>query len=126
MENITLAGTDNYPAVDFSFSENRFKLSGESFMEDVTSFYGELIAKLEEHFADQTSSEIVFVFDLEYFNSSSSRVVFKLFELLDQTADNGNQVVIEWHFDDEDIGEEGEMLAEDIEHAEFKLVEKEG
>ncbi|SCA55323.1 conserved hypothetical protein [Candidatus Terasakiella magnetica] len=125
MENIKLAGTENYPAVDFKFSENTFKLSGESFMEDVTCFYGELIGKLEEHLAEQKSSEIVFIFDLEYFNSSSSRVIFNLFELLDQTTTNDNKVIIEWHFDDEDLGEEGEMLAEDIKHAEFKLIEKE-
>ncbi len=124
MENIKRAGTENYPAVEFIFTDNQFKLSGESFMEDVSTFYGELIAKLEGHFAQASDQDITFVFDLEYFNSSSSRVVFNLFALLDKTAANGNKVLIEWQFDDEDIGEEGEMLAEDIEHATFKLVEK--
>lgn len=124
MDNIILKETENSPAVDFNFSQNQFKLSGESFMEDVNDFYGEIFGSLKNHLSEMSGKDVLFIFDLSYFNSSSTRVIFNLLEALDQAAKNGNKVVIEWHFDDEDIGEEGEVLAEDLKHAEFKILEK--
>ena len=47
----------------------------------------------------------------------------KLFELLDETADQGRQVNIEWYYQEEDdtMEEFGEDYSEDIEHASFSM-----
>jgi len=124
LENIKIEGGENTPEIDFDFQTNIYKVSGMSYMEDVRAFYDATLEKLELHLSELKDQDVKFLFDLSYFNSSSSRVVFCLFETLDKTAMAGNDVSIEWHFDDEDIAEEGEELAEDIEKAEFILVEK--
>ncbi len=124
LEDLKIAAGDNTPAVEFLFNDNIFKLSGMSYMEDVRSFYDDMMEKLNTHFESLENGKVKFIFDLDYFNSSSSRVIFTLFERLDAVAEAGNTVAIEWHFDDEDIGEEGEELAEDLENAEFQLIEK--
>jgi hypothetical protein len=125
LENIKIEASESTPAINFSFADNLFVMSGMSYMEDTGSFFGELMEKLRSYFDALENAEVKFIFDLAYFNSSSSRVIFNLFELLDETAEKGNKIVVEWHFDDEDIGEEGEELAEDLEHVTFELVEKE-
>lgn len=125
LENIVIEGSENSPAVDMNFEENVFKISGMSYMEDVASFYDRPLKALNEHLSSEDNSKVKFIFDLSYFNSSSSRVVFGLFEMLDEAANVGNEVSIDWYFDDEDIAEEGEMLAEDLEKATFNLIEKE-
>jgi len=124
LEPVKIEKETNSPEVDFDFSANIFRISGMSYMEDAVEFYRDLISQLETHFAELSDAKISFIFDMAYFNSSSSRIVFSLLELLDKTAGAGNEVSIEWHFDDEDIGEEGEILGEDLENAKFKLVEK--
>ena len=76
-----------------------------------------------QEYSDLGSSEtITFVFKLIYFNSSSARVLMKLFELLDEIAEERN-VEIEWHYHEEDdtMEEFGEEFAEDMENASFQL-----
>jgi len=123
MDNIKIAATDRSPEVDFNFAENTFILRGESYPEDVNEFFGPIIEKLESFLEDQKSSDIKFIFEFIYFNSSTAKILMGLFELMDETADNGNKVVVEWHYDEEDdnMEELGEEFGEDLEKATFVL-----
>jgi hemerythrin-like metal-binding protein len=122
MENIYIKAEERLPEVSFDFSKNLFSLSGESYPEDFHSFYSPLLAALRKHLKSQGGAEIVFDFWLVYFNSSSSKVLTQLFDLLDQTAKQ-NQVTINWHHDEDDetIEELGEEFGEDLEKATFNL-----
>ena len=124
MENIFVGATERSPEINFDFGQNRFVLRGESYPEDVTAFFGDPIYKLEEHFASLSGAEIEFEFELVYFNSSSAKVLMGLFDTLDETARNGNQVLIHWRYDEDDdnMEELGEEFAEDLENAIFKMV----
>lgn len=124
MENIVIAAGETTPSLNFDFAQSEFKISGMSYMEDVGEFYNLSIEILKGHLENLQEAKIKFIFDLDYFNSSSARIIFNLFELLDSASEAGNEVAIEWHFDDEDIGEEGEELAEDLESAKFHLIKK--
>ena len=123
MENIKIAATDRSPEVDFDFSSNTFMLRGESYPEDVNEFFGPIIEKLESHLEALSASEVTFIFEFIYFNSSTAKILMSLFELLDETAENDNKVVVEWRFDEEDdnMEELGEEFGEDLETAEFVL-----
>jgi len=123
LEPIKIEGRENSPEIDFDFSANSFKISGMSYMEDAAGFYENIIEQLKTYLAGANGETITFTFEMSYFNSSSSRVIFGLLGLLDRAAGSGNDVSIEWLFDDEDIGEEGELLSDDLENASFKLVE---
>ncbi len=123
MENINLAGSDNSPEVVFDFANNTFALRGMSYMEDTSGFYDTIIEALNGHLDNLSGTEVRFEFALTYFNSSSSRIIFRLFDKLDEIAESGNPTTIFWfHEDDEDILEQGEEFAEDLSHATFTLV----
>lgn len=123
MANIKIDGSGRSPEIDFNFDNNTYLVKGESFPEDITAFYGEIIGKLEEHFGGLNGSTVQFTFELIYFNSSTAKVLMELFDLLDETANNGNDVTVTWiHEEDDDNMEEmGVDFGEDLEHAKFEL-----
>ena len=58
---------------------------------------------------------------LAYFNSSSTKMLFTLFDALDQAAQAGNRVELHWYYDaeDETIQEFGEELRLDFQTLTF-------
>ena len=66
-----------------------------------------------------------FLLHLTYFNSSSSKVLLDIFDLLDEAGENGNKIVIHWLYDkgNETLQEYGEEFQEDFENVEFLLEE---
>lgn len=123
MDTIQIETTERAPGVDFNFDANTFSLSGESYPEDVTTFYGPLIEKLEQHLEDLSGATVTFTFSLIYFNSSTAKVLMGLFDTLDEAADAGNTVQINWEHeeDDDNMEELGQEFAEDLEHATFSM-----
>jgi len=124
MDNIIIDATERSPGIDFKFDSNSFVIKGESYPEDVNEFYGSLIESLEAHFEGLEGAEVDFQFELIYFNSSTAKILMGLFDLLDETAEKGNQVRVSWRHDEDDdnMEELGEEYGEDLEHAEFELV----
>jgi hypothetical protein len=122
-ENIKIDGAERSPEIDFDFEANTFHLKGESYPEDITAFYGQVIDTLEEHLAGLKGATVRFTFELIYFNSSTAKVLMGLFDSLDETAGNGNDVTVIWvhESDDDNMEEMGEEFGEDLEHAKFEL-----
>lgn len=123
MENIKIEGSERSPEIDFDFVANSYLVKGESYPEDIAAFYGEFIGNLEEHFSALQDATVQFTFELIYFNSSTAKVLMGLFEILDETARNGNDVTVTWIYeeDDDNMEEMGEEFGEDLEHVSFKL-----
>jgi len=123
MENIKIEATERSPEIDFDFSADVFAIKGESYPEDVTAFYGDVISKLESHLGALDGGSVEFNFELIYFNSSTAKVLMGLFDLLEETAEGGVDVNINWLFDEEDdtMEELGGEFAEDLEHAQFNM-----
>ena len=123
MDNINIEAGERSPEIDFDFSANTYLLKGESYPEDISAFYGDIINALETHLESLDGAEISFTFELIYFNSSTAKVIMGLFETLDETADNGNKVHVTWihEVDDDNMEEMGEEFGEDLEHATFEL-----
>jgi len=123
MGNIKIDATDRSPEIDFDFGANTFVIKGESYPEDVSTFYGPVVNQLEEHLSDLEDGSVKFNFELIYFNSSSAKVLMGIFDALDECASNGNDVQVTWYYDAEDdtMQELGEEFAEDLENAKFEL-----
>ena len=121
MSNIELEATERTPKVVFDFTEGKFLISGESYPEDVSQFYGPLMESLEAYFSALKDSEVTFTFAFVYFNSSTAKIVMGLFDLLDDAAASGNNVTVTWEYEEEDdnMEELGEEFGEDLEHASF-------
>lgn len=74
MENIQILRTENSPEIDFNFKENKFLITGMSYLEDARDFFDPLSDKIEKHFNENEIKEAEFVFELAYFNSSSAKI----------------------------------------------------
>lgn len=123
MDNIKIERTERSPEIDFDFGNNVFSLRGESYPEDVPAFFGPHIGALENHLDGMSEGAVEFNFEMIYFNSTSAKVVMKLFDTLEETAEKGVAVTVNWYFDEDDdnMEELGEEFGEDLEAASFNL-----
>ncbi len=128
METIQIQGTDRTPGILFDFDNHAFSLSGESYPEDVAEFYGTLIQQLTDYLGHLQGAALHFDFRLVYFNSSTAKVIMRLFEALEQAAQRGNRVVVNWYHeeDDDNMREMGEEFSEDLKTAQFNLLSQSG
>ncbi len=112
MEDIIVQGSHKdyfIPTVNFNAQTGICEISGESFLEDTVEFYKPLIQWLEEY-TEEVKKPIAFIIKLTYFNTSTSRSILDLLNVLKDYEDNGGEVVINWHYDENDID-----MEEDIE-----------
>lgn len=125
MDKIEITAKDRTPAVVFDFAAGRFSFKGESYPEDITSFYGPLHQGLQEFLGAPFDGEIFFDMEFSYFNSSSAKVLMNIFQLLEEAAADGKKIVVNWHYhaDDDTMQEFGEDFASDMEHISFNLCE---
>jgi hypothetical protein len=92
------------PEVILDKENNTFEISGNSLPEDVLGFYMPVIKWLEEYIK-QPNPSTKFVLKLNYFNSSSFKVLLDIFTMLDKLLTKGFKIEVEWHYleMDEDI-----------------------
>ncbi len=112
--------TDITPEIILSPDENKFIISGNSAPEDVRELYypvlewmKEFVSWVRQNKPYSDKKPLLFKLDLEYFNSSSAKFLFDIFSHLKEMTNEGVPIVIEWHYDAEDIDlrEAGEDLA---------------
>ena len=104
MENIhiprSLANPDK-PEVKFDADTGVCEITGESYMESTNTFYLPLINWLEE-FMNQKGEKVTLNIKLVYFNTSATKCLLDILELLKKYQDEGGEVEINWFFDKED------------------------
>ena len=97
------------PFVSFNSETGKCEISGESFPEKTAEFYGRLMEWLEGYIRE-VKGPIDFVFNLSYFNTSSSKRILHIMILLQGYTEKGGKVKAQWNYDPEDLD-----LEEDIE-----------
>ncbi len=113
MQVIKIKGSDDTPQVILDKEEGIFEISGRSLPEDVVAFYDPILEWLDDY-AEEPNTKTVFDFKLEYFNTASSKLILDILLKLEDMADEGHDVLVRWHFpdDDEDMEEAGEEYAD--------------
>lgn len=121
MDNLYIAATTTSPEVDFRFDENVLTLRGESYPENAAAFYAPVTERLRAYLAACNDTSITVDVTLTYFNSSSTKMLFSVFDALDEAAASGNRVLVNWFRDaeDETILEFGEELQADFTAIQF-------
>jgi len=118
MQVIKIQGSDDTPKVILDANPDNpiFEISGRSLPEDVVAFYEPILEWLDEY-AEKPLPKTIFDFKLEYFNTASSKLLLDVLLKLEDMYDNGNDVLVKWHFpdDDEDMEEAGEEYADIVE-----------
>lgn len=116
MDNFYIEATATSPEIDFRFDQNLLSMKGESYPENAAAFYTPIVQHLRTWLASQDGAAITANIALAYFNSSSTKMLFSIFDALDQSAEAGNRVEVNWYYEEEDetIFEFGEELKADF------------
>lgn len=115
MEPLVITGTDEIPTVILDKEKNLFEISGQSIPEEAISFYSPVIDWFEEY-SQNPNPKTVLNLQLEYCNSSSSKAIVDILEILEEMNQKGNQVEVVWHYmeDDDDMLDMGKEFQEII------------
>lgn len=113
MNIITLDPTAETPKVILDKENSIFELSGNSLPENVGEFYRPILEWLDTYVQSPNKSTL-FNLRLDYYNTSSSKMILKILEHFREIHRKGYEVLIAWHYqeDDEDMIEAGENYAE--------------
>ncbi len=112
LDDIILEGSHKnffIPNVNFSVQTGMCEISGESFLENTVEFYQPLIDWLKTYTLE-IKRPIAFIIKLTYYNTSTSRCLLDILNILKEYEDNGGEVIVNWHYDENDID-----MEEDIE-----------
>ena len=114
MENIKIIGKHGVnfiPTVDFNADTGICELAGESYLEDTIEFYTPLFNWLKQY-STEIKKPITFDFKLRYFNTSSSKCIIDILNILKKYKDDGGTIDVNWFYDadEEDIEDELEEI----------------
>jgi len=123
MEKINIESTPKTPSINFDFEKGFLEIKGRSIPENSIEFYKPIVESLEKYGSTPSSTTTVNI-QLEYFNTSSSKCILDVFKKLESIHKNGNQLVINWYYeqDDEDMLEAGEDYQAII-NVPFKMIQ---
>jgi len=98
------------PFIDFDSKTGIFELKGKSIPENSVAFYKPLLEWLDNYSVSPNISTVL-NFQLDYFNTSSAKIIADILKKLDKLQDSGlSNVVVNWYYQDidEDMLEAGE------------------
>jgi hypothetical protein len=124
MEPYIIERTKSSPQVEIDPGRGVVNIQGESFPENAAKFYEPVFEKLEEVLSNLGEGQALNVaIELNYFNSSSSKILLDLFERLEEATEEGGTISVRWfyHPENETIQECGEEFQEDVQDLDFQL-----
>ena len=115
--------TTSTPYVLVDESKSYMKMHGKSFPEKPLEFFSAVNIWLDSYLTTDFRT-LVFDFALEYYNSSTLKVIMNMMLKMDKYSIGGNKIIINWIAEEDDIImiESGEDLQEDMGNLEFNVV----
>ena len=125
MENLILEPTKSTPLVRFDAGAHSLEIKGESYPENAAKFYSPLFKWLDDYLEAKGGEQTEVNLEIIYFNSSSSKALMNFFDRLEEAAQAGKNIVVNWryHEENETAQECGEEFMEDLEALNFNMVE---
>ena len=119
-----IAATDRTPAISLTQDPLKLSIHGESFPEDVSAFYGEVISTINQ-MPNTSKGKLDVEMAMVYINSSSIKAMYRIFEGLDTYRQAGNDVQVTWKAEaDDDIMQElGEDFKDRFQALSFSVVQ---
>ena len=111
MEVLEIEGTFMTPHVVLNPTTNEFILKGNSRPENPLAFF-KPIFNWFENYLNVSENKLTLSIALDYFNTSTSKILLDLFEFFENFNEKETKVHVIWHYqsDDEDMKEAGEEL----------------
>ncbi|MDC1068471.1 DUF1987 domain-containing protein [Candidatus Kapabacteria bacterium] len=116
MENLIFEGSKTKPFINFNSETGNLLIGGESYPENAIEFYKEIQEWLVSYLSQNKEKQIVFNFKMVYFNTSSSKAILDILDILEKHHVKGGKINVLWQYeqDDEDIQESGEEFADGL------------
>ena len=123
-EYVDIPRTERTPEIvlDRSGEVGKIKFIGRSLPDDARTFYQPILTWIEDYFVNAHPTTVI-SFDLEYFNTSSSKMLLQIIRKFQKLEDQHKEIKVEWYYleDDEDILESGETF-QDLTNVEFDFI----
>lgn len=101
MEKFIFKGTDIYPDITLDTEKPFFRISGKSVPADGKAFF-EPVLQWVEAYIKNPLPETHFIFNLEYFNISTSKMLLFILYKLNELKNAGFSVRVSWQYNDEE------------------------
>lgn len=126
MESLIIEATKYTPYINLNAANGTLEIRGLSYPENTFEFYQPLMKWLECYFNGFAQEKTTVNFEITYFNSSSSKLLFDFFDFLANAHHQGYQLEINWIFDpdNESAQEAGEDFVADFEKMPINLIAK--
>lgn len=113
--------TQSTPEVKLDKENGKMEFSGRSLPENVKEFYNPIIEWIDNYLKEPQSSTRV-VFNFEYFNTASSKMILDIIEKLSE-LNNNSDLKVDWYYieEDDDMLEAGEDYS-DITEIPFNFI----
>lgn len=102
MENYYIAGTEDTPQIEFDSDSRVFTISGRSLPENAIEFYAPVLEWIEKNLGEAERNSFIFEVKIEYFNTSSSKQLAKLFLTIEKFVEQ-HDILIKWFYEKEDL-----------------------
>ncbi|MBU1171912.1 MAG: DUF1987 domain-containing protein [Proteobacteria bacterium] len=124
MDDLIINATPFTPEIRFYYSKDCLEISGESYPENTSEFYGPVFRSLSTYLDGIIDRTVTVIVRMKYFNSSSSKILINLFDQLDDACEKGNDITVNWFYrnGDDDSREFGEEFSEDLQYLHFNIV----
>jgi len=124
LEPIVIQATNDTPSVELNKEHGVFKFEGKSLPEDVIKFFGPIQNWFNDYCNDPNPKTEI-VFNLDYFNSSSARIIVKILIALESIHASKSQVHISWYYSENDeVMHDRGMELKSVLNLPFDMVEK--
>jgi len=125
MDNLIIETTKYTPEINLDAQTGIISMVGKSYPENTFEFYQPVMDWMNEYFNGNAKEKTVVNMEIIYFNSSSSKLFFDFFDVLDESKDD-HDIEINWIYDEENESalEAGEDFVDDFEDLKISLVEK--
>jgi hypothetical protein len=123
MQDLYIEAAKDTPKIRFVAEKGELYIEGQSYPESASEFYNPII-ELIEQYGENKKANITVNFKFTYFNTSSSKAILDILDILEIYHEQGKNPKVNWFYekDDEDIKESGEEFAEDIKYS-FNILE---
>lgn len=124
MKDLIIEKTYSTPYINFNSDKCKLMISGESFPENAPRFYTPIIQWVRDYIKEIEAQKVEVIFEVSYFNSSTSKVFLNIFGILEEAVEAGKDIAVDWRCDKENESsiECGEEFKEDLEKIPFSIV----
>ncbi len=102
MENFFIEETEDTPRIEFLADSHVFTISGRSLPENAIDFYAPVLEWVDKTLNENERESFTFEIKIEYFNTSSSKQLAKLFLTIEKYYEK-HDILIKWFYEKEDL-----------------------